>query len=58
MGGNKEVVDKFLEKMKNRKGVLPTKQVLTDPGLDKEFTTVINEEQIEYEVNSIITNCE
>lgn len=57
MGGNKEVVDKFLKKMKDRKGVLPTKQVLTDMGLDKEFTTVINEKQIESELNSII-NCE
>lgn len=58
MGGNKEVVDKFLKKMKDRKGVLPTKQVLTDMGLDTKSTTVINEEQIEYELNSIITNCE
>ncbi len=57
MGGNKEVVDKFLKKMKDRKGILPTKQVLTDMGLDKEFTTIIDEKQIELELNSII-NCE
>nr|DAM10158.1 MAG TPA: hypothetical protein [Caudoviricetes sp.] len=43
MGGNKEVVDKFIKLMKACKGVLPTKQVLTDMGLDKEFTTVIDE---------------
>lgn len=40
MGGNKEVVDKFLEKMKNRKGVLPTKLILETDGV----TEVINEE--------------
>lgn len=53
MGGNKEVVDKFIKLMKDRKGVLPTKQILGTDG----FTTVINEEQIESELNSII-NCE
>lgn len=54
MGGNKEVVDKFLKKMKDRKGILPTKLILETDGV----TEVINEEQIEYELNSIITNCE
>ena len=53
MGGDKEVVDKFIKLMKDRKGVLPTKQILGTDG----FTTVINEEQIESELNSII-NCE
>ncbi len=53
IGGNKEVVDKFIKLMKDRKGVLPTKQILGTDG----FTTVINEEQIESELNSII-NCE
>lgn len=53
MGGNKEVVDKFIKLMKDRKGILPTKQILGTDG----FTTVINEEQIESELNSII-NCE
>ena len=53
MGGNKEVVKEFIKKMKTRKGVLPTKQVLATDG----FTTVIDEEQIESELNSII-NCE
>lgn len=53
MGGNKEVVDKFIKLMRDRKGVLPTKQILGTDG----FTTVINEEQIESELNSII-NCE
>lgn len=53
IGGNKEVVDKFIKLMKDRKGVLPTKQIL---GTDRS-TTVINEEQIESELNSII-NCE
>lgn len=53
MGGNKEVVDKFIKLIKDRKGVLPTKQILGTDG----FTTVINEEQIESELNSII-NCE
>ena len=53
MGGNKEVVKEFIKKMKARKGVLPTKQVLATDG----FTTVIDEEQIESELNSII-NCE
>lgn len=52
MGGNKEVVDKFIKLMKDRKGVLPTKIL----GIDG-FTTVINEKQIESELNSII-NCE
>lgn len=53
MSGDKEVVDKFIKLMKDRKGVLPTKQILGTDG----FTTVINEEQIESELNSII-NCE
>ena len=53
MGGDKEVVDKFIKLMKDRKGVLPTKQILGTDG----FTTVINEKQIESELNSII-NCE
>lgn len=53
MGGNKEVVDKFLKKIKDRKGILPTKLIL---GTDR-VTEVINEEQIESELNSII-NCE
>lgn len=53
MGGNKEVVDKFIKLMKDRKGVLPTKQILGTNG----FTTVIDEKQIESELNSII-NCE
>ena len=53
MGGNKEVVKQFIKKMKARKGVLPTKQILGTDG----FTTVIDEEQIESELNSII-NCE
>ena len=53
MGGNKEVVKEFIKKMKARKGVLPTKEVLATDG----FTTVIDEEQIESELNSII-NCE
>lgn len=53
MGGNKEVVKEFIKKMKARKGVLPTKQILATDG----FTTVIDEEQIESELNSII-NCE
>lgn len=53
MGGNKEVVKEFIKKMKSRKGVLPTKQILATDG----FTTVIDEEQIESELNSII-NCE
>ena len=53
MGGNKEVVKEFIKKMKARKGVLPTKEVLSTDG----FTTVIDEEQIESELNSII-NCE
>lgn len=52
IGGNKEVVDKFIKLMKDRKGILPTKQILGTDG----FTTVINEEQIESELNSII-NC-
>ena len=53
IGGNKEVVKEFIKKMKARKGILPTKQVLATDG----FTTVIDEEQIESELNSII-NCE
>lgn len=53
IGGNKEVVDKFIKLMKDRKGVLPTKQILGTDG----FTTVIDEKQIESELNSII-NCE
>ncbi len=53
MGGDKEVVNKFIKLMKDRKGILPTKQILGTDG----FTTVINEEQIESELNSII-NCE
>ena len=53
MGGDKKVVKEFIKKMKVRKGVLPTKQVLATDG----STTVINEEQIESELNSII-NCE
>lgn len=53
MGGDKKVVKEFIKKMKTRKGVLPTKQVLATDG----FTTVIDEEQIESELNSII-NCE
>lgn len=53
MGGNKEVVDKFLKKMKYRKGILPTKLILETDGV----TEVIDEEQIESELNSII-NCE
>ena len=53
MGGNKEVVDKFLKKMKDRKGILHTKLILETDGV----TEVIDEEQIESELNSII-NCE
>lgn len=53
MVGDKKVVGEFLKKMKARKGVLPTKQLLATDG----STTVIDEEQIEYELNSII-NCE
>lgn len=53
MGGNKEVVDKFLKKMKYRKGILHTKLILETDGV----TEVIDEEQIESELNSII-NCE
>lgn len=53
MGGNKEVVDKFLKKMKDRKGILPTRLILETDGV----TEVIDEEQIESELNSII-NCE
>lgn len=39
--------------MKYRKGILPTKLILETDGV----TEVINEEQIESELNSII-NCE
>ena len=53
IGGDKKVVKEFIKKMKTRKGVLPTKQVLATDG----FTTVIDEKQIESELNSII-NCE
>lgn len=53
MGGDKKVVKEFIKKMKAHKGVLPTKQILGTDG----FTTVIDEEQIESELNSII-NCE
>lgn len=40
MGGNKEVVDKFLKKMKDRKGILPTRLILETDGA----TEVIDEE--------------
>ena len=53
MGGDGEIAKEFIKKMKARKGVLPTKQILGTEG----FTTVIDEEQIESELNSII-NCE
>lgn len=53
IGGDVEIAKKFIKLMKDRKGVLPTKQILGTEG----FTTVINEEQIESELNSII-NCE
>ena len=53
MGGDVEIAKKFIKLMKDRKGILPTKQILGTEG----FTTVINEEQIESELNSII-NCE
>lgn len=53
IGGNKEVAEKYIKLMKDRKGVLPTRQILGAEG----FTTVIDEGQIESELNSII-NCE
>ena len=53
IGGDGEIAKKFMKLMKDRKGILPTKQILGTDG----FTTVINEEQIELELNSII-NCE
>lgn len=53
IGGDGEIAKKFMKLMKDRKGILPTKQILGTDG----FTTVINEEQIESELNSII-NCE
>lgn len=53
IGGDVEIAKEFIKKMKDRKGVLPTKQILGTEG----FTTVIDEEQIESELNSII-NCE
>lgn len=53
MGGDGEIAKEFIKKMKARKGVLPTKQIFGTEG----FTTVIDEEQIESELNSII-NCE
>ena len=52
IGGDGEIAKKFMKLMKDRKGILPTKQILGTDG----FTTVINEEQIESELNSII-NC-
>lgn len=52
MGGDGEIAKEFIEKMKARKGVLPTKILRTEG-----FTTVIDEEQIESVLNSII-NCE
>lgn len=52
IGGDGEIAKKFIKLMKDRKGILPTKQILGTDG----FTTVINEEQIESELNSII-NC-
>ena len=53
IGGDGEIAKKFMKLMEDRKGILPTKQLLGTDG----STTVINEEQIEYELNSII-NCE
>lgn len=53
IGGDGEIAKKFMKLMNDRKGILPTKQILGTDG----FTTVINEEQIESELNSII-NCE
>lgn len=52
IGGDGEIAKKFMKLMKDRKGILPTKQILGTDG----FTAVINEEQIESELNSII-NC-
>ncbi len=52
IGGDEEIAKKFMKLMKDRKGILPTKQILGTDG----FTAVINEEQIESELNSII-NC-
>lgn len=54
IGGDVEIAKEFIKKMKDRKGILPTKQIL---GTDGGFTTVIDEGQIESELNSII-NCE
>ena len=54
MGGDVEIAKEFIKKMKDRKGVLPIKYI---HGADERFTTVIDEEQIESELNSII-NCE
>lgn len=54
IGGDVEIAKKFIKLMKDRKGILPTKQIL---GTDGGFTTVIDEGQIESELNSII-NCE
>lgn len=53
IGGDGEIAKKFMKLMKDREGILPTKQILGTDG----FTTVIDEEQIESELNSII-NCE
>lgn len=53
IGGDGEIAKKFMKLMKDCKGILPTKQIL---GTDRS-TTVIDEEQIEYELNNII-NCE
>lgn len=55
MGGDVEIAKEFIKKMKDRKGILPTKQIL---GTDGGFTTVVDEGQIESELNSIINNCE
>ena len=52
IGGDGDIAKKFMKLMKDRKGILPTKQILGTDG----FTAVINEEQIESELNSII-NC-
>lgn len=54
MGGDVEIAKEFIKRIKDRKGVLPTKYIHGTEG----FTTVVDEKQIESELNSIINNCE